>query len=85
MERMNLLDHDIDAMKRVRMEVASCGFASATLASGGGSKSYTRTDISKLTEAIKSMTKELADLRIMLRNESSSRIDLSRKVLTVYA
>lgn len=46
------LEHDISELKRVRMEIASSGYASATLASSGGSKSYTRQSISSVTEAI---------------------------------
>lgn len=52
MKRIVGLEYDIDELKRVRKELVSSGYASASLASGGGSKSYTRLDVSKVTETI---------------------------------
>lgn len=46
------LEHDIGELKRVRLELAMSGTASATLASSGGSKSYTRIDLDKITQTI---------------------------------
>lgn len=52
LKRIVGLEYDIDELKRVRKELVSSGYASASLASGGGSKSYTRLDVSKVTETI---------------------------------
>ena len=52
LKRIVGLEYDIDELKRVRKELVSNGYASASLASGGGSKSYTRLDVSKVTETI---------------------------------
>ena len=57
--KVTTLENDIEELKRVRLELAKSGYASATLSSGGGSKSYTRLDISKVNELICLMTKEL--------------------------
>lgn len=59
-------------MKKARQEVASSGYASATVSSGGGSRSYTRSDISKITEAISALTSEMKKLRALLAGGSSS-------------
>lgn len=70
LQRISVIESDIDALKKARMEIAVNGYASATLASGGGSRSYTRLDISKLTEAISALTSELKQLRNMLNTGS---------------
>lgn len=63
LQRIAVLESDIEKLKQVRVEIAQTGYASATLSSGGGSKSYTRLDISKITEAINALTSELKKLR----------------------
>ena len=68
-------------MKKARQEVASSGYASATVSSGGGSRSYTRSDISKITEAISALTSEMKKLRALLAGGSSS---IWTDVLVVY-
>ena len=68
-------------MKKARQEVASSGYASATVSSGGGSRSYTRSDISKITEAISALTSEMKKLRALLAGGSSS---IWTNVLVVY-
>jgi len=51
------------------------------MSSGGGSKSYTRIDLSKITEAISALTSELKKLRAMLTGSGSS---IWTNVLVVY-
>lgn len=51
------------------------------MSSGGGSKSYTHSDISKITEAIAALTSELKKLRAMLTGAGSS---IWKNVLVVY-
>ena len=64
--RIAEVEADIEELKRCRVEIAKTGYASATMSSGGGSKSYTRLDVSKITEAISALTNELKKLRAML-------------------
>ena len=66
LQRMATLEADIEEMKRVRMEIAKTGVASASMSSGSYSKSYTNMDLSKVTEIISSLTSELNKLRAML-------------------
>ena len=60
------LEKDIDALKLARLEAATSGFASASISSVGGSKTYTRLSPSQITSLIKELRKELAQLRNML-------------------
>jgi hypothetical protein len=71
LQRISEVETDITELKRVKQEIASSGFASATMSSGGGSRSYTRADIGKITEAISSLVRELRGLRRMLLSGSS--------------
>lgn len=68
LERIVVIESDIEVLKKARTDIATNGYASATLASGGGSRSYTRLDISKLTEAISALTSELKKLKGLLRD-----------------
>ena len=79
--RIAEVESDIEELKKARSEIAKNGYASATMSSGGGSKSYTRLDLSKITEAISALTSELKKLRAMLSGSSST---LWRNVLVVY-
>ena len=82
LQRMSEVENDIAELKRCRSEIAKTGYASATISSGGGSKSYTRMDLSKITEAISALTSELKKLRAMLKNVGSQQ--LWSNVLVVY-
>lgn len=53
------------------MEVASSGYAQVTLASSGGSKSFTRISIQAITELINQMMNELVSLRALLKGNSA--------------
>ena len=81
LQRISDIENDIAELKKARQEVASSGYASATISSGGGSKSFTRSDISKITEAISALTSELKKLRAMLAGSDST---LWKQVLIVY-
>lgn len=80
LERISQTQADIDALKKVRVKLATSGTASATMSSGGGSRSYTRMDISKITEAISALTSELKQLRAMLSGGSTP----WKSILVVY-
>lgn len=81
LQRISDIENDIAELKKARQEVASSGYASATVSSGGGSRSYTRSDISKITEAISALTSEMKKLRALLAGGSSS---IWTPVLVVY-
>jgi hypothetical protein len=83
LQRIVVVENDIEALRNARTEIATNGYASATLASGGGSRSYTRLDISKLTEAIAALTSELTKLKAMLQSNGSNQ-ELWKNVLIVY-
>lgn len=80
--RISEVETDIEELKRCRVEIAKNGYASASMSSGGGAKSYTRLDLSKITEAISALTSELKKLRAMLKNVGSQSI--WQNVLVVY-
>ena len=68
LERIVELEKDIAALKKARTDAALNGFASATISSGGGSRSYSRFDLDKITILIGALLKELAQYRNMLFN-----------------
>lgn len=70
-ERIAQTEADLATMRRVRMEVAASGFASASLASGGGSKSYTRLDLARILQLISSLENEVRCLRKLLAPASA--------------
>lgn len=74
LQRISEVEKDIEELKRCRSEIAKKGYASATMSSGGGSKSYTRLDLTKITEAISALTSELKKLRAMLSSFGSQNI-----------
>lgn len=82
LRRISEVERDIEELKRCRVEIAKNGYASASMSSGGGSKSYTRIDVSKITEAISSLTSELKKLRAMLTRIGEQQ--LWSNVLIVY-
>lgn len=81
LEKIVNVENDISTLKKVRMELCSSGYASATMSSGGGSKSYTRLDISKVTETIAQLTSELKSLRALLQGGSRT---LPGQIVTIY-
>lgn len=81
--RISQVEADIAELKRCRTEIAASGYASATMSSGGGSKSYTRLDLSKITEAISALTSELKKLRAMLTKVGGEQ-SIWKNVLIVY-
>ena len=65
---------DIGELKRVRMELATSGTASATVSGGTGSKSYTRLDLGKINELISALSRELVQLRNLLSSGTANPI-----------
>lgn len=74
LERIVLVEQDIDTLKKARNEVGINGYASATISTSGGSKSYTRLDLDKMTLLIKQLMKELEQLRNLLASGSATQL-----------
>ena len=83
LQRIQEVENDIEELKRCRSEIAKNGYASATMSSGGGSKSYTHLDLTKITEAISALTSELKKLKAMLSSVGGSQ-GIWKSVLVVY-
>ena len=83
LQRIVDIENDIDELKKARADIGKNGYASATMSSGGGSKSYTRLDLSKITEAISALTSELKQLKSMLM--SGSQQTLWKNVHVIYS
>ena len=83
LQRIQEVENDIEELKRCRSEIAKNGYASATMSSGGGSKSYTHLDLTKITEAISALTSELKKLKAMLSSVDGSQ-GIWKSVLVVY-
>ena len=81
LEKIVMLEHDIDTLKQVRIQLATSEYVSASLASGGGSKSYTRMDLDKVTSAINQLTAELKSLRALLKDRAPAS---PNQIYTVY-
>lgn len=79
--RIATLQRDIDVLKRVRMEVLSSGYASATLSTSGGSRSYTRLDVAKITETLAELQDELGKTRALLSGSDGG----FKTIFTVYS
>ena len=81
LKRISQLEHDIDELKRCQVEIATCGYASASMSSGSGAKSYTRQDLSQIARVIAALTSELEQLRGLLVGTQTT----WKTVLTVYS
>lgn len=58
--RVNELAKDIRELEKTIREIRVSGYASASLSSGGGSKSYTRADLNTLVAELSRLKSELA-------------------------
>lgn len=79
--KIQRLESDIVTLEAVRLRLASAEYASATLSSGGGSRSYTRADLDKVANAISALKVQLANCRKLLSAETQA---LGRAIYTVY-
>lgn len=68
--KIQKLEQDIETIDKTILEIGVSGYASATLGSGGGSKSYTRQSIDQLTKLREFMTKQVAKYRKLLNGGS---------------
>lgn len=81
MKKIVGLERDIEALKAARIEIATNGYASATMSSGGGSKSYTRLDLDKISSLISELLKELDEWRNLLVTGNQRQL---KTIVTVY-
>ena len=82
LKKIQEIELDIDNLKKTRLEIAVKGYASATLASSGGSKSYSHLDLDKITSIIEELTRELKSMHSLLHSESGISINT---VATIYS
>lgn len=82
LERIVEIENNLDVLEKARIEAATSGYASATLSSSGGSKSYTRIDLDKITNLIDELTKKLAQYKTILRYGVSRQIT---SIATIYS
>lgn len=66
LSRIAEVETDLREARRVRREILASGSSSASISSGGGSKSFTRLDLDKVSALIAELTRELQALRAML-------------------
>ena len=81
MKKIVALEQDIEALKKARMEVATSGYSSATLSTTGGSKSFTRIDIDKISNLINDLLRELTQWRNLLVTGDTRHINTT---VTIY-
>ena len=81
MKKISGLENDIEVLKKARLDIAANGFASASMSSGGGAKSYTRVDLDKISSLISELVKELSEWRNLLVTGNPRQI---KTMVTVY-
>lgn len=64
--KIQKLESDIDTIDKTIIEIGVSGYASATLSSGSGSKSYTRQNLDQLTKLREYLSKQVAKYRKLL-------------------
>lgn len=69
--RIQEVEKELDGLKSVRAQLLENPYQSATISSGGGSKSYTVADAGRISEAIGELVEELKKLRALLGNAAS--------------
>ena len=79
--RIAQIEEDIDLLKKARLDAVANGFASATISTSGGSKSYTRLTPAQITNVIDELLKELEQLRSLLAHGKCRPI---HTIVTVY-
>jgi hypothetical protein len=80
--RISELESDIETLRKVRIELATSEYVSATLSSQGGSKSYTRLDFDKISKLLAELENELQQYKSIL---SSGRGKTIGTIVTIYS
>ena len=81
--RIQEVEKEITQLKDVRAQLLANPYQSASISSGGGSKSYTVADSQKLADAIGELVEELKQLRALLGSNGASPL-MIRQIYTVY-
>ena len=81
--RIQEVEKEMSDLKDVRAQLLANPYQSASMSSGGGSKSYTVADAGKLSEAIGELVEELKELREMLGQSKACPFEI-RQMYTVY-
>ena len=81
--RIQEIEVELSQLKDARQKLVSGGYASASISSGGGSRSYTAMDVSKISETIADLVEELKQLRAMLGGSPSRAFEIGQ-MYTVY-
>lgn len=81
--RIQEIEKETSELKEVRAQLLANPYQSASISSGGGSKTYTVADSAKLSEAIAELTEELKQLRALLSNDGASPFRIGQ-IYTVY-
>lgn len=66
LKRIQTCEADAEVLRAVRTKLGTAEYASATMSSGGGSRSYTRADLGKITTLINELEREIIRLRKLL-------------------
>lgn len=82
--RIQEVDKEISDLKAVRAQLLANPYQSATISSGGGSRSYTVADSNKLSETIAELTEELKELRALLGGSGNTGPFKIRQLYTIY-
>ena len=82
--RIQEVDKELADLKAVRAQLLANPYQSATISSGGGSRSYTVADANKLSETIAELTEELKELRALLRGGGYTGPFRIRQLYTIY-
>lgn len=80
LKKIQLLESDIEKLEKVRIDLLSSGYASASMSSGGGSRSYTRMDVDKITNSIQILKSEVKSLKKILNGSNKS----TPKTINIY-
>lgn len=81
LKKIQQLEKDIETLKQARIEAIANGFASASISSSGGSKSYSRYSPEQLTTVIDELLKELLQWRNLL---TTGNVTPFKTIVTVY-
>ena len=81
-EKIVNIENDIAELEKARVEVGVSGFSSATISVSGGSRSYTRMDIDKISKLIWELNDKLAQYKNMLATGNGTPI---KTIVPVYS
>lgn len=67
--KISQLEDDIERLKQAQISLATQEYVSATMSSGGGSKSFSRADYTKITSLIIQLSKEITSYQRMISGQ----------------